>query len=512
MPEAWKPGQSWQTDPDAAFVEAKRRISDCADNRNNALYLASLNLHRLPDEISTLTWLRELRMSGGKHSDFTALAPLSELELLEIGSLNCPFPGLEFMRGWTKLQSLNIITPSAVDIAPVASCTGLRRLNVNCYPHQIDLINFEALAELRSVQSLVLRGMRSDKLDIVSQWTELTFIQMVSTNLTTLAGFEKLHRLEHLDVSDAPLSDISPIDGLPALKHLDVGGTQVSDLLSVRRLTHLERLDIGDTSVAGLQPLEELAAWQREFRKSSDEQSPSPWPNTTGLKELIVSGSKVISLAAIAKIETLESLQLNDTSIVDLSPIHGHPALKRLYLARTAITDLGPRGSFKQLQGLDVSETQVMNLKALEGTQGLFSLNITNTGISDLSPLRPARWCKGLSVRGSQVRDLALILEVDTNSYDDHVSPNLDFRDTPLARSSERFAALASLAEESGTKCFFETKAYLLEKDGKSPTANKKVWKPVRPEPESDKSKAARIVSRISLVVICVSLAYLIFG
>src|SRR5262249_12592101 len=143
----------WQNDPEARFAEAQRLVAMCAEKKDATLSLG-LDLDRLPEGISALTWLTELRMFGGRITDFSPLAPLSNLELLEIGSLNCPFPGLDFMSGWTRLQHLDVITPSAIDVKPLASCTMLKRLQIWCTQHPIDLVNFDALAGLEAVEHL----------------------------------------------------------------------------------------------------------------------------------------------------------------------------------------------------------------------------------------------------------------------------------------------------------------------------------------------------------------------
>src|SRR5262249_36698502 len=275
--------------------EARRRVAMCAEKKDASLSI-SFDLERLPEGISALTWLTELRMAGGRITDFSPLAPLSNLELLEIGSLNCPFPGLDFMSGWTRLQDLNVITPSPIDVKPLASCTMLKRLEISCYPHRIDLFNFDALAGLEAVEHLVLHGTQSDRFDIIGEWTHLGFVQLVRTNLTTLAGFENLKQLEYVCVTeisvsdlsplsalvalkqitlhDTPVKDLSPLSGLPLLESLNVSGTQVCDLSPLSSLPLLATLDVSRTPVRDLAPLARLGHFQGEFHRKKRETEP----------------------------------------------------------------------------------------------------------------------------------------------------------------------------------------------------------------------------------------------
>ena len=272
-------------------MEAQRRITVCAENSDVGLYLGDLGLDRLPEDISALTWLRELRMFGGRIANFLPLAPLSNLELLEVGSMNCPFPGLDFMSGWTGVQALAIITPSAVDLKPVAACSALKHLSIWCSQGRIDLRHLEALAELEAIEHLSLSGTQSDRFDVIARWRRLKFVQLVRTNLTTLAGFENLDQLTYLNVGEAPLTDLVPLAGLTALEQLGLNDTPVSDLSSLGSLPLLRSLDISNTEVSDLSPLSRLAACQREFNRIKRQEDPF-W-NREGLERLAIHDSQI---------------------------------------------------------------------------------------------------------------------------------------------------------------------------------------------------------------------------
>src|SRR4051812_32511030 len=97
----------WHSDPAAAYEEAARRIEQCAASKCAQLDL-SLRLERLPPGISSLPWLRELNLYGAPVSDFAPLQPLGGLTSLKLGSLHGPFPGLDFLRNWDRLEVLEL--------------------------------------------------------------------------------------------------------------------------------------------------------------------------------------------------------------------------------------------------------------------------------------------------------------------------------------------------------------------------------------------------------------------
>lgn len=472
MSEYWKARQSWPGNPEASLAEARRRVAACAERNDTGVYFGDLDLDRLPEDISTLTWLTDLGMFGGRITDFSPLAPLSNLTSLQIGSLKCPFPGLDFMSGWAKLQSLEIITPSAVDLKPIAACTMLKRLSISSTQNRIDLFNLNALDELETIENLSLDGTQSESFDVIRQWTRLKFVQLVRTNLSTLAGFERLRGLKSLYIRDASPSDLSPLSELTALEEITLSDVPASDLSPIAGLPLLSRLDISNTRVSDLSPLERLAKVQRDFNRTKRNENPFWYFN--GLENLRLDKCQVTDIGPLAHLEGLRDVSLARTAISSIDPLRACKALCSLNIAETAVTNLGPHGAFAHLRSLVASGSRIDTLQALEPASALQWLDIAKTGIADLTPIKRAHECRWLNLRGSQVVDITAIIDTGSRRSEERGDSreSLDFRDTPASRTNDRLAELAALADESSEKCFFETKAYLRETVKAKPRPN----------------------------------------
>jgi Leucine-rich repeat (LRR) protein len=291
---------TWHGNPEGSLEEARRRVAVCAEKNDVALYFGDLDLDRLPEGISTLTQLTELRMLGGRIADFAPLAPLSNMELLQIGSRNCPFPGLDFMSGWSKLQTLEIMTPcSAIDLKPAAACTALKRLHISS--KRTDLLNLEVLTAFEAIEQLSLTGAQSERFDVIGERARLKFVQLCKTNLTGLTGFENLHQLEHLYITEASVSDLSPLAGLAKLEQLTLSDMPVSDLSSLASMPLLRRLDVSNTRVSDLSPLVRLAECQREFHEMKRREDPSRY--RSDLEALKMDKSNVTDISPLAHLE-----------------------------------------------------------------------------------------------------------------------------------------------------------------------------------------------------------------
>lgn len=452
----WAAENRWRTDADAAYEEAERRIEQCAASRCERLEL-DLGIEQLPPTISSLTWLRKLNIYGAPIRAYGVLEPLKLVTSLQLGSLDADFPGLEFLGDWQDLKDLEVIARTTLDLHPLQRCTGLQRLGLSCSQHNVELRNLDALRRCDALEFVSLENMQSDDWDSVARWKALRFAQIIGSNLSSLSPFHELQELDYLNVASAPLDDLTPLSRLSKLKKLNVARTNVRDLGPIAGVAALEELDSSHTQVADLKPLALLAQLQR----SNEQQSSSDYGNAH-LKSISVAGCPVESVSPLAELTRLERVDLSDTRVTSLEPLHRRPNLRSLGISGAPITDLGPKGSLGDLASLSARGCPIQSVAALHPGTRLQAIDLSGTRVADMEPLRRAKDCRSLSLRGSLVRNLMPLLETGSQEQDHRYSQQqLDFRDTPAAAASPELTRLAALAEDDLYKCFQETKRYL---------------------------------------------------
>ncbi len=461
----WQVRNSWNSDREAAFVEAERRVAICLERREERLYLGDVTLDRLPAAISSLTWLRELDLFGSPLASLDPIASLINLRDLKAGSLDSPSQSLGFLSGWRELRHLTLISTTPLDLAPLSSCTQLARLDISCSQHPVEMHNLDALASLQSLTSLSFHNMRADSFSIVGELKGLQYVSLFLSNSTTLRGFEQLSSLESLNLHGSPISDLSPLAGLKRLRSLTVSQTNIENLEPVGSLSSLEELNIAGTRISTLHPLTELATLQSRALEKANTSTHS----RRGLRSINLSGCSVSDLTPLSGFAGLERVDLNDTPVKAIEPLHGLPSLISLNLDRSLIQNLGRRGTLSGLQFLTARETLLDNLLALEPALLLQVIDVSDTHVANLEPLRDALNCRTLILRGSRVNDLGPIVKTGSREEDHrYSSQKLDFRDTPAAQRNSQLAALAAIAEIDSGKCFHETKRYLQSRTASS--------------------------------------------
>ena len=114
------------------------------------------------------------------------------------------------------------------------------------------------------------------------------------------------------------------------------------------------RVDMGGETIHGpdksvcseITILEELT-WEDAFKQCSS------------LESLDLDNTQVSDVSPLAACTALERLYLNNTPVSDLSPLAACTALKSLYLVNTPVSDVSPLAACKSLEWLDLDKTPV---------------------------------------------------------------------------------------------------------------------------------------------------------
>lgn len=188
-----------------------------------------------------------------------------------------------------------------------------------------------------------------------------------------------------LDISNARITDLSPLKGLP-LRALQCANNRIRSLEPLRGMK-LISLDCSGNPISSLEPLRTMALVKLvcECCEISDLKPLSGMP----LQLLSAGGNPLGSLDCLRGIP-LTNLYVWGTGIRDLDPLRGMP-LTTLHCNANHITDLGPLEGVP-LVSLNCAGNQIRSLEPLRGSMLRF-LTINQNRITDLDPLRGTPIC-----------------------------------------------------------------------------------------------------------------------
>ncbi len=147
-----------------------------------------------------------------------------------------------------------------------------------------------------------------------------------------------------------------------------------------------------------------------------------PLAKLTSLEWLDLEDTRVSDLVPLAKLTALECLNLNRTKVSDLGPLAGLTALDFLSFAFAPVSNISPIANLATLQHLDLAFTPVTCFDSLSELTALKSLILTGTPISDIGQVAGLTALEELRLSGTPVTDIGPIasltaLEVLDFSY-----------------------------------------------------------------------------------------------
>jgi serine/threonine protein kinase len=268
------------------------------------------------------------------------------------------------------------------DFQDLALCTGLRYINLE------DTLFSDTglLSSMSGLEEACLGGCPVETIEGLEGLEKLTYLDLSGSALTDEGTRQRLlqGQIRYLDLSDTGISGLDFLAFPEMLEHLQVENTGIRDLSMLERCGHLTLLDLGGTEVDDISFL--LKA------------SPA-------LEELDLSDTRVMDLAPLTEMYSLKSLDLTGTGITDISPLSGLAFLETLRLGEGIYDDLYRKILPRGLKSLKVSSLRVTDISFLSSLPDLCSLDISGTKIKDL---------EALAGTGIEVLDLS---GTDADSY-----------------------------------------------------------------------------------------------
>ncbi len=215
--------------------------------------------------------------------------------------------------------------------------------------------------------------------------------------------------VQSVDLTAAPVQDISALSVLTDLRDLNLCGTLVRDLSPLSKLTALRSLNLQFVRAADFRPISALTELRTLNLGGTEARDLSALSGLTNLQHLVTSVTKVKDLGALAGLRQLMSLDLGGTSVSSIRPLSGLTNLRSLTLNGTLVKDLRPLAAMEHLRRLDLGSTPVDNVQPLAGLRSLVFLDLEATQVRNVAPLAKLPNLQSLALGGSLVRDMTPI-------------------------------------------------------------------------------------------------------
>lgn len=131
--------------------------------------------------------------------------------------------------------------------------------------------------------------------------------------------------------------------------------------------------------------------------------------------------SSIFIIGAAAILKDIESIEIENNCIIDISPLKNLASLKSLEISHNQLKNIQPLSSLYKLEYIDISDNEIADISALKGLENLSGLSICNNPVKDISVLSNLKKLKQLSLYGAvKITDYNCIRELyDNLSYKD---------------------------------------------------------------------------------------------
>jgi len=241
---------------------------------NNLRYLS---LYRNPltksTGLGTLTNLEYLDLTKNQLSKIEGIENLHKLKYLgidfsEVSELPSfkNFPELEILdaKGCNIAELIDFGTLTKLTSAELHGVPGISK--VTRLPRNLKTLYFVGdldrippdMANLQSLELLVLAGSNISKIEHISGLKKLKDLTISRSKLTQISGLTDLPSLEYLRLSANPITKIEGLDNLTNLNKLVLSETRIRKIENLNNLVNLEWLVLDNTPITKIENIKKL--------------------------------------------------------------------------------------------------------------------------------------------------------------------------------------------------------------------------------------------------------------
>ena len=424
--------------PDTALAAAVREALDLAADAPIP-----------PDDLAALTTLDASSLGITQLAGLEAASGLTRLTLKD-NQIRSVYP----LRALTRLQTLNVRDNQITDVSPLIGLRSLRTLDITNNP----LENAGLLAILKQNRTRITGVtvpnavvFRDEALEAVVREA----VRSIQAYLPIEVGFPVEEPVEEEPIAVAADAPILP-DELTHLTTLDAPSRGISDLRGIEHAMQLETLNLRNNRITDVSPLVGLTLLRRLVLDGNPVENPEilfrlkqAGTAITGvevpdavffadanLEAAVRSAARVSSNLPITaeKMRTLTRLTAARKGISNLTGIEEATGLETLDLGDNEITDISLLSSLTNLENLDLADNQIADVTPLSALSRLETLDLRNNDVMDVTPLSTMMHLTYLYLRDNEnLSNKKLLVKLENTRIDIDLPDPVAFPDTNLA-------------------------------------------------------------------------------
>jgi len=233
---------------------------------------------------------------------------------------------------------------------------------LNCEGSKLDDISeIQAFNKLVKLEHLQLQRNNIQIIRGLSHLTQLKTLNLSQNQIKKIENLEDLNNLQEISFSSNKIRKIENLD-LRSLKKLSLDRNLITEITNLDNLSNLELLNLSDNTISRLKNLGNLCK----------------------LKTLNLSLNHIEIISGLENLENLISLHLNDNRISHISGLKRLVSLKVLSLSNNIIENIDNLDNLTELNKLEISNNKIETFDGLENLKNLQELFIDKNRIKQM--------------------------------------------------------------------------------------------------------------------------------
>ena len=129
--------------------------------------------------------------------------------------------------------------------------------------------------------------------------------------------------------------------------------------------------------------------------------------NLTSLTELYLSDNSISDISTLSGLTQLTHLDLSSNSITDISALSGMTSMTNLHLSRNSLTDLSALSGMTAITTLSLDYNSIIDISALSSMSLMLSLKLNHNNVGDISALRSMTSMITLYLNNNNITDVS---------------------------------------------------------------------------------------------------------
>jgi hypothetical protein len=373
-----------------------------------ALDTLDLSGNRLLVDIEPIHAFRDLKYVDISRTQIKELAPISNITYLSYLDIsNTPTQDIQFIKYSDKLTYLDISGTKVTNIDELSSLKSLKTFKSAKTP----LRGFGVFENFTELEILDLEESGFNNIENIKILTQLKALNIKGNYLINFGFLSQLKQLREINLEETNILDLSPLASLPSLWRININGTEVSQLDPLNDSPSVKRIYADRTSISE-NAAEVFARNNRGILLIHHVENLQTWWQTLpdGWSEVFVKRSPVLgqgkpSIEDLTALVNLDSLNLDNSKIVNLRPALKFKSVVYLSFKNTMIEDLSPLAEIKSLVHINGDNSAVNNVKALQQLSSLKRLSFVGTNITAIESLKSLSSLDYINLDNTKVPD-----------------------------------------------------------------------------------------------------------